>query len=74
MIFLCVVLPAQTESSLEKLSGEERDVVSTGETLAHTEQALRDLESLETKAQVGRPLRTSTQTKPQKLYSVVLYY
>lgn len=49
----CVVLPAQMESSLQKLSAQERGVSSSGETLAQTEQALRDLESLESKAQVG---------------------
>lgn len=41
------------ESSLQKLSAQERGVSSSGETLAQTEQALRDLESLESKAQVG---------------------
>ncbi|XP_041930568.1 proto-oncogene DBL isoform X2 [Alosa sapidissima] len=41
----------EMESSLEKLSALERDVGSAGETLAQTAQAIRDLDSLQTKAQ-----------------------
>ncbi|XP_063046759.1 proto-oncogene DBL [Engraulis encrasicolus] len=41
----------EMECLLVKLSSQEREVSSSGETLGQTEQALRDLDTLDTKAQ-----------------------
>lgn len=41
------------EGSLEKLSVQERKLIVTGETLAQTEQIIKELDILEKRAQVA---------------------
>lgn len=41
------------EGSLEKLSVQERKLIVTGETLAKTEQIIKELDILEKRAQVA---------------------
>lgn len=43
---------SQMESSLEKLSAQEKKLIVTGETLAQTEQIIKELDILEKRAQV----------------------
>lgn len=44
---------SQMESSLEKLSAQERKLIVTGETLTQTEQIIKELDILEKRAQVA---------------------
>lgn len=48
MVLVC----AQMEATLEKLSAQEKAIASVGTTVAQTEQLLIDLEMLETTAEV----------------------
>ena len=66
--------PAQTERSLEKLSAQEKAVSSTGDTLAQTEQAIGDLENLETKAPVS-PFEIAHIQRPQQTkWFIAMFY
>ncbi len=47
-----VLVCAQMEATLEKLSAQEKAIASVGTTVAQTEQLLIDLEMLETTAEV----------------------